>query len=96
MEKLIKIIETKLRKAASICLTLDLWSSSVNSDFLALNASLGSEDFDQREIITIGMVRMNDRHIAENIKLNVEKIVNSFDFDKRKISCKFNNMFFIF
>jgi hypothetical protein len=86
MNKLTDLIETKLRKATSICLTLDLWSSSINSDFLALNATLGSESFEKREIVTIGMVRMNDQHTAENIKLNVEKIVNNFDFDKRKIS----------
>jgi hypothetical protein len=88
MEKMKQAITEKLNKASFVCLIVDLWSSRNGSDFLALVGLLGLKCLD-REIIVLDMLRMNDSHTSENIKLTIENIINSYSFDKRKITCKF-------
>ena len=39
----------------------------------------------EKELIVIGMVPLVDGHAAEEIKNAIEKIVNSYSFDKYKI-----------
>jgi len=87
MEKLKEAIKEKLNKASFVCLIVDLWSSKIGSDFIALVGLLGSKCI-EREIVVLDMIRMNDSHTAENIKLAIENIINSYSFDRRKITCK--------
>jgi hypothetical protein len=87
MEKLKEAITEKLNRASFVCLIVDLWSSKNGSDFIALVGLLGSKCLD-REIVVLDMLRMESSHTAENIKLSIETIINSYSFDKNKITCK--------
>lgn len=73
-----------LMEAKSICLVTDLWSNSSNQHFLALAASMNFNDF-TKKIRVIGMEPTNGSSNAEAIKDLIEKIINRFKFDKRKI-----------
>jgi len=55
------------------------------SDYIGLSASLRYES-SQKEVIVIGFERMTGRHTAQNVKSAIEKILNSYSFDKKKIS----------
>lgn len=79
-------LNEKLRKSESICLIVDLWTNRMQLDFLALGASLIDDDLHQ-ELLILGMERMQGPHNAENIKQIIEKIVNSYSFNKTKINC---------
>jgi hypothetical protein len=84
LEKVRAKIQEKLDEALSICLITDIWTNKNNEDFIAVSAALNSEGF-VREVITIGMMTMDGSHCAENIQVNVEKIVNCFKFNKANV-----------
>ena len=44
------------------------------------------DDHFKKDVIIIGFARMTGNHCAENVKTGVENIVNSYKFDKSKIS----------
>lgn len=60
----------------------------MQSDFIAVGAALMNDSF-EREIVILNMMRMTTNHTAEHVKECVESMINGFDFDKRKINCKF-------
>ncbi len=63
----------------------DIWTNSINSDFIGLAAVLTNSTYD-REIFVINMMRLSGRHTAENVKIAIEELVNRFKFDKSKIN----------
>jgi hypothetical protein len=83
-DQLIKHINFKLKEARGICLIVDIWSSSQMVDFIGLAATIMYKNF-VFEWLIIGLDRMIGSHNAENIKIAIEKIINRFDFDKKKI-----------
>jgi hypothetical protein len=83
-DQLIKHINFKLREAYGICLIVDIWSSSQMVDLLGLAATIMYKNF-EFECLVIGLDRMIGSHNAENIKIAIVKIINRFDFDKKKI-----------
>lgn len=89
MDKLREAITKKLNNANTVCLLVDLWSSKNGSDFIALIGLLGSKAF-EREIVVLDMVKMNDSHTSENIKLAIENIINGYEFENSKITCKWH------
>ena len=84
MDKLYEILEHKLKHAVSVCLIVDIWTNTVNADFIGLAAVFTDSQL-EREVHIINMMRMPGPHCAENIKIAVEKMVNNFEFDKSKI-----------
>lgn len=88
MKMLTQAIEKKLAQAEAITLIVDMWTTRMMTDFIALGASLMYDDF-QLEIIIIGMMRMKQKHTAEYIKECIEEMVNIYNFNKAKIKCKF-------
>ena len=86
-DKPIQHIENKLNKASQACLIVDLWSSNQRIDYIGLAANVCSKTLEY-ECFIIGFERMSGSHNAENIKKEVEKIVNRYDFDKKKITGK--------
>ena len=56
-------------------------------------AAIITNKYSDKELLVIGMIDMPLRHCAEDIKLAVETIVNSFKFDYSKING--NNNFLI-
>ncbi|RNA32364.1 hypothetical protein BpHYR1_052918 [Brachionus plicatilis] len=54
-------------------------------NFLAVCVSITYHDF-RKESRVIGMVELTNGSSAERIKDEVEKVVNDFDFDKKKIT----------
>jgi hypothetical protein len=79
-DKLIQHIENKLNKASQVCLIVDLWSSNQRTDYIGLAANVCSNTLEY-ECFIVGFERMSGSHNAENIKKEVEKIVNRYDFD---------------
>jgi hypothetical protein len=104
MDKLYEILEHNLKHAVCACLIVDIWTNTVNADFIGLAAVLTDSQL-EKEVHIINMMRMPGPHCAENIKIAVEKMVNKFLFDKSKIHCikfklkflfnSFNNSSFI-
>lgn len=78
----------KLTNAVSISLIVDIWVNKMQSDFIAVGAALMNDSF-EREIVILDMMRMTTNHTAEHVKECVENMINGFNFDKRKINCKF-------
>ena len=89
MRLLTQEIEKKLENAVAITLIVDMWTTRMMTDFIALGASLMYDNFKQ-EIIIIGMKRMKQAHTAEYIKICIEEMVNKYNFNKSKIKC--NNL----
>ena len=85
MNQLTDTIETKLNAAVFINLITDIWSSIATIPYLGLEFSLIYENF-TRETITVGLEKMLLPQNAENCKLAIETIINSFEFNKAKIS----------
>jgi len=83
---LMKLIAQKLDKAKTVSLMADLWTSANMSDYIGIAATL-TYDLTKKDILVIGFDRMVGTHTAPNIKVAIEKVVNTFDFDKSKISC---------
>jgi hypothetical protein len=78
-------IEQKLQKSISITLISDCWTGQFsNEEYLGLAANLINETF-QIETLVIGMERLENGHSAEECKQAIEKIINQFKFDKKKI-----------
>jgi hypothetical protein len=84
MDKLKTAIEFKLRNASSVCLITDLWTNTIKSDFVGLAAVLTDNSLNH-ELLVIGMMKTPGNHNSETIKLSVETMVNSYNFDKSKI-----------
>jgi hypothetical protein len=64
-------------------------------DLMGLSANLIDTNFKKR-IVVIGMSKMPGPHNAENIKIAIESIVNTYYFDKRKIKGEPGSLFFKF
>ena len=84
MSKFQNFVDTKLLRAQSVSLNIDIWTNRINADFLGVGAVLSYANFES-ELIVIGMDRMTGGHCAENIGLVLEKVVNVYKFDKTKI-----------
>ena len=84
MSKFQNFVDTKLLRAQSVSLIIDIWTNRINADFLGVGAVLSYANFES-ELIVIGMDRMTGGHCAENIGLVLEKVVNVYKFDKTKI-----------
>ena len=87
MKSLHEKILSKLTHAQSIGLITDIWTNDQLRDFIAVAASVIDDNF-KKDVIIIGFARMIGNHCAENVKTGVENIVNSYQFDKSKISGK--------
>ena len=74
-------IEYKLSKAITCCFITDIWTNKVLADFIALAAFIVNEFF-AKELLVVGMGPMSGDHSAENVKIEIEKIVNSLKFNK--------------
>ncbi len=70
-------IELKISKALSCCFITDIWTNKILADFIALAAIIVNESF-EKELLVIGMAPMSGDHTAENVKFEIEKIVNSY------------------
>jgi hypothetical protein len=81
-----KIIE-KLQNASFVCLITDNWSSRQMMGFIAVAVNIINSTFD-KETLVIGMRRTNGRQTAENLKVEIEEIVNEYEFLKKKIKGK--------
>jgi hypothetical protein len=82
--KLKSLIEIKLKNAEAISLIMDIWTSSTNKDFISL-AAVTINNCLQRDVYIISHCRMENSHEAEYLKECVEKMINSYTFDKSKI-----------
>ncbi len=71
---LLSAIEAKLEKALTICLITDIWMNRIMADFIGL--IIVNENFKQ-ELIVFGMNSMAGNHTAENIKKEIEFLINS-------------------
>lgn len=69
------IINDKLRSCEYVNLITDIWTNFSTVDYLALGANLINQTF-KRDTLMIGMIEMDGRHTAENIKIAIEKIIN--------------------
>jgi hypothetical protein len=76
-------LDAELRGAHFVHLITDCWSSYLSISFLALGAVVVKEDF-TRVTRIIGMVRVTGSQNAEALKEAIERIVNSYDFNKNK------------
>ena len=54
------------------------------TDFLGLAMVITNDCF-KKEIIVTNIERLNGDHTAENVKNNIELMINKFKFDKSKI-----------
>ena len=80
-EQMKSVIDSRLDSALSICLITDIWTNVVMADFIGLGASIINECFES-ELLIIGMMSMNGNHTAENIKIALERLVNSYKCSK--------------
>jgi len=86
MTKLKEAIESKLKASDSIILITDGWTGQFsNIEYFALCAQTITNSW-ETELLVIGMVELLDGHSAEEIKIAIEKMINEYDFDKRKIA----------
>jgi hypothetical protein len=74
-------INKKLDEALTISFITDIWTNKIKADFLALAAVIVNK-FYQHEFLVIGMTSMSGSHTAENIKIVLEKLINSYSFNK--------------
>lgn len=77
-------ITHNLQNARFVCLITDNWSNRQMMGFIAVAVNIIDSSYD-KETIFIGMKRTNGRQTAENVKLEIESIVNEYDFLKNKI-----------
>ncbi|RMZ94056.1 zinc finger BED domain-containing 1, partial [Brachionus plicatilis] len=89
LPKLMNFLKTKiteqLQRAVNVSLIVDMWSNNEKEEYLAVAVSTIKKNF-EKELFVIGIVRMEGRQRAEEVKSSVELIVNKFEFDKKKIS----------
>ena len=90
MKQIHETILSKLKMAFSISQITDIWTNKQLKDFIAVAANIINDKFN-KELLVIGFIRMKGRHCAENVKAGVESIVNTYEFDKSKISSNFYN-----
>jgi hypothetical protein len=88
-KELYQLINSKLDNALSVCLITDIWTNQVLADFIGLAAVFTNNCF-EKEIIVIKMQRLNGDHTAEAIKIEMENMVNHYQFDKSKLNGKFS------
>ena len=89
MKQLFNAIQLKLQNAEFVFLMTDLWSDFQNADFIALAAIVVDKHWD-REFFVLDFKEMENKHTAENIKTEIEKMVNRFEFDKSSAKSKTN------
>ena len=85
LDGLHQTINSKLQAAEHITLITDIWSNKAMQSFLGLIAVIINAEF-KRETIVIGLTKMIGAHTAENVKAAIELIVNTFEFNKSKLS----------
>ncbi|RNA32932.1 hypothetical protein BpHYR1_042562 [Brachionus plicatilis] len=71
--------------AKYVVLIVDAWTSKTKKEFVVVAAIVIDQKF-KRDIFVLGILRLFGRHNAENVKKIIEEIVNSFEFNKNKIS----------
>ena len=79
-----KIIDSELSKAKTISLITDIWTNKIMADYLALACIYIDKNYKEKMLV-LGLSEMDGSHNAENIKIVIEKIINNYAFDKRKI-----------
>jgi hypothetical protein len=80
-ELLKESINKKLDEALTISFITDIWTKKIMADFLAL-ATIIVNKFHQHNLLVIGMTSMPGSHTAENIKIVLGKLINSYSFYK--------------
>ena len=85
MSKLFAKIQDKLRSAITISLMVDLWSRRIMAGYIGLGAICIFPDA-HRELFVIDFKAVSDRHTAENVKNEIETMVNKHDFNKAKLN----------
>ena len=65
-------------EAESVCLTTDIWTSSVNDAYLGLTAHYIDEAFKMKSIL-LDCTVLSGSHTADNIKENVVRIVQNWN-----------------
>ncbi|CAF0840058.1 unnamed protein product [Brachionus calyciflorus] len=78
-------ITRKLVDAEFVALIVDGWTSKLKKEYVVVGASLIQKDF-KRDVFILGLTRLIGRHNAENMKLCIEKVVNTYEFNKNKLS----------
>ena len=84
LKKLKNAFSIKLKSAVTVSLIVDIWTNAMNSSYLALGAAITNISL-EREVMVIGMIKMEDEHSAENVKKAIEAIINPLDFNVEKI-----------
>lgn len=84
LNKLYNAIDKKLQDSVSVCLVVDLWTNSFNTDFMAC-AALVTYKTMEKESFVIGMTPMPGRHTSENINRVLLKILQRYSFNRKKI-----------
>lgn len=84
LDKLYFAIEKKLDEAVSVSLVLDLWTNNFNIDFIACAAMLSFKTM-EKESLVIGMTPMPGRHTSANINKALLKILQRYNFNRKKI-----------
>ena len=85
MSKLFEKIQDKLLSAITISIMVDLWSSRVMAGYIGLGAVCAFPDA-HRELVVIDFKAFSDRHTAENVKNEIETMVNKYNFKKAKLN----------
>ncbi len=83
-EQMKKIIDSELSNAKTISLITDIWTNKIMADYLALACIYIDKNYKEK-LLVLGLSEMDGSHNAENIKIVIEKIINNYAFDKRKI-----------
>ena len=77
-------VKEELKRAESVCLTVDLWSNKQMKGFIGIT---GHYILDWKiKSVMISCKRFKQKHTAENIRHEYEEIISSFDINK-KILC---------
>ncbi|KAL0808545.1 hypothetical protein ABMA28_012990 [Loxostege sticticalis] len=69
-------------EADSVCLTTDIWTSSVNDAYLGVTAHYIDKDFNLKSVL-LDCVPMSGSHTAENIKSIVIRILQDFKLKEK-------------
>ncbi len=84
LDKLYFAIENKLKEAVSVSLILDLWTNNFNTDFMPCAAMLSFKTI-EKESLVLGMTPMPCRHTSANINKALLKLLQIYNFNRKKI-----------
>ena len=81
-EDLNKVMCTALRRASSVSVTVDIWSSRQMRSFLGITAHYISPDWELRSAM-LACKPFSERHTAENISAQFEETLTVFDISTK-------------